>query len=224
MKPSPPGSGASLRSRFNLNSPNSISSACRFDDLKGWFQAEATLIEPQTVRAVIEAVGSSLDSFVTWPSRAILLWRGCDRRSRTHSYPDELKRMARARKHHLDTRANGPAILAFELADGKRGKRFGSTNAWTIHHIYSGKFPYPGRAETTWAAREPEHFSQSAGLVATHPIADQMCDEYPFFAWLLRAIAFQRFGYDPDEVFATGPHVLGFAPGRATEIIYETTT
>lgn len=63
---------------------------------------------------------------------------------------------------------------------------------------------------------------QGSTYVATDPIADQMCDEYPVFAWLLRAIAFQRFGYDPDEVFAAGPHELGFALGHSAEVIYGT--
>jgi hypothetical protein len=48
-----------------------------------------------------------------------------------------------------------------------------------------------------------------------------MSDEYPFFAWSLRAEAFNRFGYDPDGVFAGSPvDDLGFVAGRAPQIIY----
>jgi hypothetical protein len=50
-------------------------------------------------------------------------------------------------------------------------------------------------------------------VITAHPIADAMCDEFPFFAWLLRARAFQRFGYDPDGVFSTTQDALGFAEG-----------
>lgn len=64
-----------------------------------------------------------------------------------------------------------------------------------------GKFPYVDRDSTLHAVKDGAHFTQSAGLVATHPIVDQMCDEYPFFSWYLRAIAFKKFGYDPDGVF-----------------------
>ena len=42
--------------------------------------------------------------------------------------------------------------------------------------------------------------------MAIHPIADQMCDEFPCFAWLLRALAFNKFGYDPDQVLSNDPH------------------
>jgi hypothetical protein len=94
--------------------------------------------------------------------------------------------MARARGVVLDTRPNGPAIAAFILAGGIRPERFGSSNAWSVHHLYSGKFPYIGPKTTTHAAKESGHFTQSAGLVAAHPIADALVDEFPFFAWLLR--------------------------------------
>jgi hypothetical protein len=67
--------------------------------------------------------------------------------------------------------------------------------------------------------KECKHFTQSAGLVAVHPIADALCDEYPFFSWLLRAISFQEFGYDPDGVFLPPPDSLGFAVGDSCETI-----
>jgi hypothetical protein len=73
---------------------------------------------------------------------------------------------------------------------GIRPSRFGSNNAWSIHHIYSGKFPYIGKYDTLHASHDGRHFTQSAGLVAIHPIADQLADEYPFFSWYLRAISF----------------------------------
>lgn len=48
-----------------------------------------------------------------------------------------------------------------------------------------------------------------------------MCDEYPFFAWLLRAEAFRRFGYDPDGVFSDAAvDEFGFVSGRRAEVIH----
>jgi hypothetical protein len=97
--------------------------------------------------------------------------------------------------------ATGPAIAAFLYAGGERPCRVGSRNCWSIHHLYSGKFPYVGRTETLHAVKHGDHFTNSAGLIAAHPVLDAMCDEYPCIAWYLRARAFERFGYDPDQVF-----------------------
>ena len=33
-------------------------------------------------------------------------------------------------------------------------------------------------------------------VITAHAIADALCDEYPSFAWLLRALAYQKFGHD----------------------------
>lgn len=213
--------------RFNLESPNQLSRACVLDNLTEWALAEAESVADAAQRECIRIVCKSLDSFVQWPANAVLLWKGCDRiappgeRQRIHSFPIPLKQAARLVKAPLDSRSNGPAIVAFLVSGGLRPRRFGSQNAWSVHHIYSGKFPYFGKSSSLHAAKSGHHFTQSAGIVAVHPIADGMSDEYPFFAWLLRAEAFNRFGYDPDRVFA-GSLVdeFGFVAGRATQIIY----
>ena len=49
-----------------------------------------------------------------------------------------------------------------------------------------------------------KHFTQSAGLVAVHPVAHALCSEYSEVAWLLRNIAYLKFGYDPDGVLSRG--------------------
>ena len=120
---------------------------------------------------------------------------------------------------NLDTRPNGPAIAAFEIAGGIRPLRFGSTNRWSIHHMYSAKFPYIDRFDSLHATKDGVHFTQTAGLVAMHPIADAMSDEYPFFSWYLRALAFERFGYDPDRVFSSAIDEFGFAAPHTCEMI-----
>jgi hypothetical protein len=213
--------------RFNLYSPNQISRACTLDDLITWALTEAGSVTDSAPRECITIVCKSLDAFVRWPTKAILLWNGCDRvapegeKQRIHSFPDAIKRVAKAVKAPLDTRSNGPAIVAFLISGGVRPKRFGSQNSWSVHHIYSGKFPYTGKSSALHAAKNGLHFTQSAGVVAVHPIADGMCDEYPFFAWLLRAEAFRRFGYDPDGVFSDTPvDEFGFTSGRNTEVIH----
>jgi phenylalanine-4-hydroxylase len=52
--------------------------------------------------------------------------------------------------------------------------------------------------------------TQAAGLVAIHPIAEALKDEYFYFAWMLRHEAFLKFGYDPDAVFSEKVDELGF--------------
>jgi len=53
-------------------------------------------------------------------------------------------------------------------------------------------------------------FHAGAGLVALHPIAEALEDEYFYVAWLLRHEAFLRFGCDPDAVFSEKADKRGF--------------
>src|SRR5437773_315903 len=203
-----------------LSSRTGIREACDLTDLSAWFKRELEQVPNSAERNVLENVAGGLESFVCWASEAILLWPGCDRvplpgqKQKYFSYPAHIRQMARSRQVAIDTRPNGPAIASFLLAGGRRPGRFGSSNAWSIHHLYSGKFPYFGRQETTHAAKECNHFTQSAGLVAAHPIGDAVVDEFPFFAWLLRAQAYIRFGYDPDGAFSSSRDEYGFVEGR----------
>ncbi|HEY8600924.1 MAG TPA: hypothetical protein VIL85_20975 [Thermomicrobiales bacterium] len=194
---------------------------CRLDDLDGWVAHEATAIEGEPIRAAALQVCLNLDAFVRWSARAELLWAGCDRVPKYHNYPQELKSLARGRGVTLDSRSNGPAVSAFLIAGGERPQRTGSTHAWSVHHIYDNQFPYPGKTATLHARADGLHFTQSAGLVAIHPIADAVCAEFAFAAWLLRAHAYLRFGYDPDEVFGgDGGKVLGFGVERVPKLHY----
>jgi len=210
---------------YNLSSPNGILEACDLADLDGWFARELLSISNPSERCILQMVASDLDSFVRWAGEALLLWPGCNRVSKSEkkevyfSYPPHLRQLVKSQGVRLDTRANGPAIASFLLAAGTRPKRFGSSNAWSLHHLYSGKFPYLGRDSTVHAVKECSHFTQSAGVVAIHPIADALFDEYPIFAWFLRAQAYLRFTYDPDQVFSSECDIYGFPSGSACRII-----
>jgi hypothetical protein len=169
---------------YNLASPNGILEPCDFKDLSQWFQRELNQLPSSAERTVLGTVGDNLDVFVRWPKRALLLWPDCDpppgKKHKYFKYPAHIKEMASTIKYQLDGRPNGPAIAAFRIAGGERPGRFGSSNAWSVHHLYSGKFPYFGRERTIHAAKECLHFTQSAGVIAVHPVADALVDEFPF--------------------------------------------
>jgi hypothetical protein len=211
---------------YNLGSRKTLTNRIDTDDPYGWFARETLQVEREGIRQVLQSVAKQLHDFVRWPDRAILLWDGCDRkipegaRHRYHRYPEAIKKLAMGPPRvTLDGRPNGPAIASFLLAGGSRPERFGSSNSWSIHHVYSGKFPYVGHFKTTHAIKECKHFTQSAGLIAAHPIADGLCDEFPFFAWLLRFEAFRRFEYDPDGAFCDNPDAFGFVNGNKCEVV-----
>lgn len=212
---------------YNLASPNRILEPCNLDDLTGWFIRELSQLPNSAERTVLKTVGAKLDVFVRWPQRALLLWPECNRvpppgkKHKYFKYPSHIQEMARSIPCTLDGRPNGPAIASFLIAGGTRPKRFGSSNAWSVHHLYSGKFPYHDREDndTTHAAKECLHFTQSARLVVVHPVVDALVDEFPFFTWLLRAQAYERFGYDPDGAFSRDRDRYGFVRGRSCELI-----
>lgn len=210
---------------YNLHSPSGKLEPCVNADLNNWFTRELRHVRGPAERAVLKRVATDLHEFVRWPKQPLLLWAGCNRipeigkKQKYHSHPDRICRMAKAVGVHLDRRPNGPAIASFLFAGGERPNRFGSSNAWSIHHLYSGKFPYYGRQTTMHAVKDGNHFTQSAGLIAAHPVADALVDEFPFFAWLLRAKSWVRFGYDPDQVFSSGSDQYGFTRGHRSRIV-----
>lgn len=210
---------------YNLTSPNGIVEPCNVSRLDKWFNRELKQVPDGAEKTVLRTVATNLDSFVQWADKPVLLWSGCDRippagqRQKYFRYPEKIKKLARAQGVYLDGRPNGPAIASFFISGGNRPERFGSSNAWSIHHLYSGKFPYCGRNETTHATKNGLHFTQGAGLVAAHPVADALDDEFPFFAWLLRAHAYRKFGYDPDNVFSRRVSKYGFSGGRRCRVI-----
>lgn len=128
------------KSPYNFGSRDALCSPCNLADLKGWYESELRAIKQPAVRQILRILFRNLQEFVKYPERPLLLWRGCARTRSKVVYPAELKQLAKELKSPLDTRRNGPAILAFTAAGGIRPLRTGSKNAWHIHHLYSGKF------------------------------------------------------------------------------------
>jgi hypothetical protein len=122
-------------------------------------------------------------------------------RVKYHYYSPEQLTQIKAARIRPDTRSNGTAIMAYALAGGRRPGRASGREQWCIHHIYDGRYPAPEAASCTRAVTHGAYFTEAAGLVAIHPVADALADELAYFAWLLRHEAFCRFGFDPDGVF-----------------------
>jgi len=184
-----------------------IKAPCNLKDLDGWLLEECQEIASIHEKHLLFELGKYIESYVCWAKSSLLLWEGCDRVQKEkgkqlyHQYPEKIKNEAKAEGVELDSRSNGPAVVAYLIAGGERPWRYDLKRGWSIHHIYNGRHPYIGCEKTLHAVKDGQHFTQSAGLVAIHPIADAVYDEYPFMAWRLRAEAYLRFGYDPDGVF-----------------------
>ena len=169
------------------------------------------------INEIKQSVVKHLDEFVKWPNEAVLLWDGCVR-TKYHNYPSSILTLLLQGGIYQRNWANDPAIHAYLLAGGKRPKRKHKGYGWNIHHLYFG---LGGRLH---AVKDGKHFTQSAGLVAAHPIADALCEEDPDFTALLRQESFKRFGYDPDAIFSKAQRdEFGFVPPRKTRIIYTQT-
>jgi hypothetical protein len=155
---------------------------------------------PHHVLEIADRVWRQKGLFICWPERSLLFMSGTTR-VKYHQYTPDQKRQLREAGITPDSRSNGPAIMAYRLASGERRSRVAPGKEWSVHHIYDGQFPAPGRNNTTHAVNDGQYFTEASGLVAIHPIGDALADEVPYFAWLLRREAFERFDFDPDSVF-----------------------
>jgi len=159
-------------------------------------------------KKIINEVWEHRANYIKWPAKARLLWSGSVR-IKYHGIPGRIKEEARSKGIQVDSRSNGPAIMSFLLAGGERPTR-SNGQGWHIDHIYDGKFPWLTKITSLHAVKDGKHFTQAAGLVAIHPIAEALKDEYFYFAWVLRYEAFLRFNYDPDNVFSERIEQYGF--------------
>ena len=79
----------SVVSAYNLKSPNAIASMPLFDKLEDWIVTEfeaCNLSRHETI--VLHELVASVDSFVKFAGRPLLLWDGCTRERKYHIYPD----------------------------------------------------------------------------------------------------------------------------------------
>ncbi len=169
-----------------------------------WLQNYA---QPENLETdAILALWQEKDFWFRWPKESALLQRGWTRNqdgSRIDCYPydAELKRRLQQKNLKPDGRNNGPAILSFLMAGGERPKL--GDKGWPIHHIYDGQALIPNtKRQILHAVCDGEHFTNSAGLVALHPVAHFLAHLSELLAWLLRWEAFCRFKYDPDKIFS----------------------
>jgi hypothetical protein len=208
---------------YNILSRQNIKSKIEKGNLATWIEEELKGELKSTI-SIVKILIQNIEEYVRWPKEPVLLWNNCDRippegeKVRYHKYPDELKKIAKKCGIYLDGRGNGPAIAAFGFGGGVRPDRSGNKNKWHIHHIYSGKFPYFGKNETTHAVKSKIHFSQSAGLCSLHPILDSICDEYASISWFLRFESYNRFAYDPDGVFSNETDQYGFDKTKMVKV------
>jgi hypothetical protein len=165
-----------------------------------WLKRMRSEVPPDAL-TVVDHVWRRRHVFIRWPHRGDCWWSGCVR-IRFHKYTTKQRKELAAAQIKADVRSNGPAVMAFLLSGGERPSRRSPGRQWSVHHIYDGKWPAPGRPVTAHAVKNKRLFTHSAGLVAVHPLADALADEVPYFAWLLRLEAYKRFQFDPDGVFA----------------------
>ena len=166
-----------------------------------WLQ-QLTAAVSHTEWAAILSMCTEPERFFEWPQVGELLWPGCTRgdEHQQHEYPPELGARLLRLGLKPDPRNNGPAIMAF-LAAGGRRPSWGN-EGWPIHHIYDGTGAINGGpAAGTHAVQDGRYFTHSGGLVAAHPVAHDLAHRSTLLKWLLRREALLRFGFDPDQVF-----------------------
>jgi hypothetical protein len=153
------------------------------------------------------AIWNQRNTFIRWPRKSRLLLSGVTRHpdgnnQHGYDYPEELVKELNEAGLPDDRRNNAPAILIFQLTGGDRPRRpYPSSWAWTIHHIYDGKHPCQNDVPVPRAVSDGRLFTEAAGLVAVHPLADYVSTSEPLLAWLLRWEAFRRFNFDPMRIF-----------------------
>ncbi len=138
--------------------------------------------------SAILSICTDPEQFFEWPQVGTLLWPGCVRTQKDgeHNYPEEVILYLARLGLKPDTRTNGPAILSFLAAGGKRP--IWGNEGWHIHHVFNG-------------TNDGNLFTHSAGLVAAHPVAHHLAHQSGLLKWLLLREAFLRFSFDPTRDF-----------------------
>jgi hypothetical protein len=148
-----------------------------------------------TEQSVAEYIWQNKDQFFCWPVIPLLLLPEVTRPGRGHhSYSDELRETFGKFKIPIDSKSNGPAVMSYLLSGGEM--RFTSHDKlWEIHHIYNRDFSFNG--EILDAVHCGNHFTDSAGLVAAHPVAHKAAHTFAYIARRLWQEANERYEYNP---------------------------
>ncbi|MEI9961737.1 MAG: hypothetical protein WDM76_11570 [Limisphaerales bacterium] len=185
-----------------------IDSRSQWRDVPLWLQRMARDRYNVGVQSAV-AIWRQRETYIRWPKEKRILSQDWVRhpdgsKKDCYDYPPNLAKEITQAGFKVDGRNNGPAILSFLLAGGDRPRRpYPSRWGWTIHHIYDGQHPTPrfSQRRVPHAASDSKLFTDSRGLVAIHPVVDYIVMHEPLLAWLLRWEAFNRFGFDPMNVF-----------------------
>jgi hypothetical protein len=173
------------------------------------FKTKTETASNEELIAAVNLLLGSFDGLFEFPKRAVLLWDGCIRMDEEYRFPQGfLSKWKQGIKASPDRRMrNGPPNAAFRLAGGRK------PSAWELDHIYD--------EQPLWSVRKPRHFTQSAGLVAMPRHAHQARHRKVALTWMLRGVAYRRFGYDPLTVFSGEPHdEYGFLLDRPCEVFW----
>ena len=209
-------------SRFSIQLADEIDNQSRWEDVPDWIRAMADNESDAGVQSAM-AIWNQRNTYIRWPKKSRLLLDGMTRHpdgnsQNCYDYPPELVREILEAGLSDDRRNNAPAILAFQLTGGDRPRRpYPSNWGWTIHHIYDGQHLAPTDKTVPRAVVEGKLFTEAAGLVAVHPLADYVATNVPLLAWLLRWEAFCRFQFDPMDVFCKPNTLLTQRPNMNAE-------
>jgi hypothetical protein len=181
--------------------------------------------------------GTGMPEMYRFAERSALFWRGITRGNRRitaaignpefnapdwvrstseHHYHPALREFLVNAGVALDsTFAATPEEVAFVLAGGSLDD---DEQVWFLRALYDRQHPFEGRDTTLNASDEGDHFTQSAGWVAA--ISDNTFIGYGCVLKVLRFMAFNKFGYDPDHYFAEAAHdQFGFVQSHRREPI-----
>ena len=193
-------------SRFSIQLADELDSVSRWEDVPDWIRAMANNKSKVGIQSAM-AIWQQRNTYIRWAKTSRLLMPGVVRHPdgnnpNCYEYPAGLINEILAAGLMVRNYNNDPAISSFLLSGGDRPRRpYPSSWAWTIHHIYDGKHSCPNGAPVPHAVSDGRLFTEAAGLVAVHPLADYVATNESLLAWLLRWEAFRRFNFDPMGVF-----------------------
>jgi len=163
----------------------------------------------------------SARTLVVFARQSMLIWPCCTPGENLDGVPDDAKELSfynaavgfsdhdKKRLEHALRERGIQSLERYPLDPDRFSFSFGGGNinpGWSFHHIYDGTSPLGKGKKTLNAHRRGLHFTQTAGMVAIHPIVEALYDHFPCIKRTLRAGSFDKFGYDPDRYFSKREH------------------